>query len=93
MDTRWNGFMQFRYIDDDIRAGEPHDRRGRQFGYFVAVQPVAAVSPVSASTARLGQEIDFANARPGTGTTINVSATVNPTEHLEFDARPEPAAG
>ena len=21
MDSRWNGFMQFRYVDDDIRRG------------------------------------------------------------------------
>ena len=41
MNTRWNGFMQFRYIDDDIRSGERIDRP--QTGWVLrAVQPVAA---------------------------------------------------
>ena len=31
-----------------------------------------------------GQEIDFANARPGTGTTVNISAMLNPTNHLNL---------
>jgi hypothetical protein len=31
-----------------------------------------------------GQEIDFANGRPGTGTTVNVSAMLNPTNHLNL---------
>jgi hypothetical protein len=30
-----------------------------------------------------GEDIDFANARRGTGTTINLQATLNPTEHLD----------
>jgi hypothetical protein len=31
-----------------------------------------------------GQEIDFANSRPGTGTTINLAATFDPTNHLNL---------
>ena len=62
---RWNGFMQFRYIDE-------HDARRRR-----ADRP-AAVRLLSRSSARrgwlvadrvdgtLGQEIDFENARPAT---------------------------
>ena len=33
----------------------------------------------------IGQEIDFANSRPGTGTTINLQATLHPTNHLNVD--------
>ena len=32
-----------------------------------------------------GQEIDFANSRPGSGTTVNLQATLNPTNHLNVD--------
>jgi hypothetical protein len=35
--------------------------------------------------ATTGQEIDFANARPGTGSTINLQATLNLTNHLNLD--------
>ena len=31
-----------------------------------------------------GQAIDFANGRPGTGTTISLSGTLNPTNHLNL---------
>ena len=80
MNTRWNGFMQFRYIDDNIRSGNRLLGR-KQFGYFAQVSPSRLVSTLSI-TGTTGQEIDFANARPGTGTTINLSAVLNPTNHL-----------
>ncbi len=82
MDLRWNGFMQFRLIDDDIRAGSRTIQR-RQFGYFVQFSPSRLITQVSAD-GNLGQEIDFDNSRPGRGTTFNLSATLNPTEHLAF---------
>ena len=31
----------------------------------------------------LGGQVDFANLRPGRGGTVNVAATLNPTDHLE----------
>jgi hypothetical protein len=82
MDSRWSGFMQFRLIDDDIRAGSKTIRR-RQFGYIFQFSPSRTVTQVSL-TGNLGQEIDFANARPGNGPTINLSATLDPTPHLEL---------
>jgi hypothetical protein len=80
MFTRWNGFMQFRYIDDDIRSGNRSIGR-RQFGYSAQFSPSRLLSTV-AINGTTGQEIDFANARPGTGSTVNVSAVLNPTNHL-----------
>jgi hypothetical protein len=80
MNTRWNGFMQFRYIDDDIRSGNQSIGR-KQLGYSVQFSPSRLLSTVAVN-GTTGQEIDFANARPGTGTTINASATLNPTNHL-----------
>ena len=82
MFTRWNGFMQFRYIDDDIRVGSRSIGR-RQLGYAAQFSPSRLLSTV-AVTGTTGQEIDFANARPATGTTLNLSATLNPTNHLNL---------
>ncbi len=82
MNTRWNGFMQFRYIDDDIRSASGSLGR-KQFGYYAQFSPSRLLSTVSIN-GTTGQAIDFANARPGTGTTMNVSATLNPTNHLNL---------
>ncbi len=83
LDTRWNGFLQFRFIDENIRAGEQPIGRKR-FGFFAQYSPsrVVTLLLIDATT---GQEIDFANARPGTGSTINLQATLNPTNHLNLD--------
>jgi hypothetical protein len=81
MDTRWNGFLQFRVIDDRVRAGDAVIGR-RRFGYIAQFSPSRRVTRLAVDGIS-GQEVDFANARPGRGTTINLSATLNPTEHLE----------
>jgi hypothetical protein len=80
MNTRWNGFMLFRYIDDDIQIGNRSIGR-RQLGYSAQFSPSRLLSTVAVS-GTTGQEIDFANGRPGTGATVNVSAMINPTNHL-----------
>ncbi|MEP7117723.1 MAG: DUF5916 domain-containing protein, partial [Acidobacteriota bacterium] len=82
MNTRWNGFMQLRYIDDDIQSG-PRAIGRRQVGYLAQFSPSRLVSMVAVN-GTTGQEIDFANGRPGTGTTMNVSAMLNPTNHLNL---------
>jgi hypothetical protein len=84
MDTRWNGFMQFRLIDDRVRAGEQLIGR-RQFGYVLQFSPSHRVTQLSVDGVS-GQEIDFANARPGRGTTVNFTVRLNPTEHFELTA-------
>lgn len=80
MSTQWNGVMQVRYVDDDIRVGERSIGR-RQVAYAAQFSPSRVLSTLAVN-GTTGQQIDFANARPGTGTTLNVSATVNPTNHL-----------
>ncbi len=80
MSTRWNGFLQFRYIDDNIRSGE-HLIGQRQLGHFAQFSPSRVLSTISVA-GTTGQEIDFANSRPGTGTTMKVSVALNPTNHL-----------
>ena len=83
MDTRWNGFVQFRYIDTRTRAGEVLIGR-RQVRYIARFSPSRRLSFVGVD-GTVGQEIDFANARPARGTTFNASATLQPTDHLAVD--------
>jgi hypothetical protein len=82
MFTRWNGFMEFRYIDEDIRIGSRSIAR-KQLGYAAQFSPSRLLSAVAVN-GTTGQEIDVANGRPGTGTTLNVSAMMNPTNHLNL---------
>lgn len=82
VDARWNGFMQFRFIDEEIRAGQRPIQR-KQFGYIAQFSPSRRVSFLSIN-GTTGQEIDFANSRPGTGTTINLQVTLDPTNHLNL---------
>jgi hypothetical protein len=80
--TAWNGSMQVRYVDDNIQVGSRSINR-RQLGYSAQFSPSRLLSNVAVS-GTAGQEIDFANARPGTGSTVNVSAMLNPTNHLNL---------
>ena len=82
LSTAWNGTMQFRLIDDDIRSGDRTIGR-KQFGYSVQFSPSRLVSLVAVN-GTTGQEIDFVNSRPGTGTASTVSAMLNPTNHLNL---------
>jgi hypothetical protein len=82
MDSRWNGFMQFRFIDDRIRSGVRRIGR-RQFGYILQFSPSRRVPQIGVD-GTAGTEIDFANSRPGRGSTINLSAALRPTDHLEL---------
>lgn len=81
MDTRWDGFLQFRYQHTHARAGGQLLRR-RQFGYVAQFSPARWLPQVGINGVS-GEEIDFANVRPAHGTTINVEARLNPTQHLE----------
>ena len=83
MDTHWNGFIQMRYTYDRTRAAEALIGR-HQFGYTVRFSPTRRVALLAVDST-LGQDIDFANAGPATGTTLNLQATIQPTDHLALD--------
>src|SRR5205823_3040485 len=83
MDTRWSGFLQFRYVDNRTRAGDRVIER-HQFGYYAQFSPSRRLSFVNIN-GTLGQDIDFENSRPARGSTINASATVQPSDHLAVD--------
>jgi hypothetical protein len=83
MDARWNGSLRFQYIDDHTRSRGGAAIGRRQFGYRAQFSPSRAVAQLSVDGVA-GEEIDFDNARPGRGATVNVAATVNPTNRLEL---------
>jgi hypothetical protein len=85
LDARLNSFLQLRYYDDRILAGDRVlSRRG---GYaYVQLSPSQLLNDVSLE-ARVGQEIDFENARRGNGASFTFTAALRPTDHvaLRFD--------
>lgn len=83
MDSKGNGFMQFRYIDDSVRTKGGALISRRQVGYVLQFSPSVFLAQISAM-GMVGEDIDFDNSRPGRGPTINLSATVRPTNHLEL---------
>ncbi len=82
MDTWRNGFLQARYLNDRDRAGVGAFTRQR-FAYVVQFSPSRRIAHLSLD-GTVGQEIDFENPRPAHGGTINTSADLNPTDHLEL---------
>jgi len=82
MDTRYAGFVQLRYIDDAVRSGANVFERHR-FGYIAQFSPSRWFQNITVD-GTAGTEIDFTNSQPGTGSTINLSAQLNPTSHLNL---------
>jgi hypothetical protein len=83
MDIKWSGFAQVRMENARTRAGDTLLTR-RQLGYVIRFSPTRRIAQVSVD-GTVGQEIDFANSRPGRGATVNLYARVNPTDHLELE--------
>jgi hypothetical protein len=83
LNTRWNGFVQLRYVDNQTRAGDTVIRR-KQVGYTAQFSPSRRLAFIAVN-GTLGQDIDFANARAAHGPTINLNATLQPTDHLAID--------
>jgi len=85
MDTKLNGFMQFRFLDNRTRLGGPGDtERAQRFAYIVSLSPSRVLARLSAD-GRAGEEFDFANNRLGHGAIVNLTARVDPTKHLEVE--------
>ncbi len=83
MNTRWNGVVQLRYVDNRTRARDRVIGR-RQFSYYAQFSPSRRIAFVAVN-GTLGQDIDFDNGRPAHGPTINANATIQATDHLAFD--------
>jgi hypothetical protein len=82
MDGRWNSFFRFELNHDDIRVGNEIFSRFRPY-FTVQSSPGRILNSISIETF-VGDEIDFANARKGSGATLNGSVTVRPDNHLEL---------
>jgi hypothetical protein len=82
MDTRFNGFFQLQYHDDQVRSGTAilHIKR---LGFVTQASPSRWVAAIGVDGV-VGEEVDFAHSRLGRGGTVNMSATLNPTNHLEL---------
>ncbi len=81
MDVPRDGFVQFRYQDEQARAGDVVLGQ-RRIGYVAQFSPTRWLSEIGFDGLTGGQ-IDFDNVRPGHGSTISASARLNPTQHLE----------
>ncbi|MDE3155361.1 MAG: carbohydrate binding family 9 domain-containing protein [Acidobacteriota bacterium] len=100
-DTRRSGSVQLQYVNERDRAGDLILSR-QQLAYSAQVSPSRTFKSFGVN-GTVGQDIDFLEARPARGTTVNLSATLQPTERLEVslvqDIRllglrtPQPAGG
>jgi hypothetical protein len=76
----WNSFLSLEHRTDRVWTGS----RQVDAGYFVTsvqMSPSLRVSDLSLSLTA-GDDVDFANQRPGRGVTLAMSGTVRPTDHL-----------
>jgi len=78
-DGRWASFTRIELNHDEFRVAGRNLQRVRP-RFQLEASPTRAVSNLSL-TVTTGQEIDFDNAREGTGTNISVSGTVRPDIH------------
>jgi hypothetical protein len=83
-DTLMSGFVQFQYIDEQDRAGDRVLGR-RQLAYYAQFSPTRVIKSVSVE-GTWGQDVDFIDARPASGSTVDFSATFQPSDHLEVSA-------
>jgi Domain of unknown function (DUF5916) len=82
MDGRWNSFFRFELNQDQIKVGDESFSRFRPYLYLQSSP--GRVLNMFTLEAYVGDEIDFANARKGSGTTLIGSVTVRPNSHLEL---------
>ncbi len=84
MDGRWNSFLRIELNRDAIRVGSDYLPRFRP-RIQIQANPSRVFNQLSLDTF-LGEEIDFANGRRGSGFSSTASATVRPGDHVELRA-------
>ena len=82
MDGLLNSFVRFELNQDRIRVGDEIFPRFRPF-FLLQASPGRILNNISIS-ANVGQEIDFANARLGDGTSFTGNITLRPNDHMEL---------
>ncbi|HEX5856289.1 MAG TPA: DUF5916 domain-containing protein, partial [Thermoanaerobaculia bacterium] len=83
MDGLWNSFTRVRYAYDRVRSGNTTFPRRQLVYQFQVSPPVLITQFVIQGT--VGEQVDFDNARPGSGADVNMQATIRPTDHLKLD--------
>ncbi len=88
MDGRWNLFARFLVYADRWRVGRQGDDPATfrsipetQFRFIVQASPSRFVTGIDFEGS-VGEQIDFANARPGHGASLILAATFRPSNHL-----------
>ena len=84
-----NSFLRFWIVEEDIRAedaltGESRILPRRRFNWILQASPWSWLTRVNLDGS-YGREVDFVRARTGHGGTVNFSATVRPSDHLQID--------
>src|SRR5207249_11790239 len=83
MQMRYHGFAVVRYANERVRGGDRlFDRQ--QIGCFAQFSPSRFLQQIGIECT-IGGDVDFENARPATGSTINLNLTLHPTNHLAVD--------
>jgi len=84
MDGRWSSFIRLELNRDDLRVGDALLQRIRPRA-VIEMSPNRMFNSVTL-TADVGDEIDFAHGREGSGVSLNGSALVRPGDRLELRA-------
>ncbi len=84
LDAILNSFFRTEFAFEDVLGIEQVFSR-RQVRPFLELQPGGVFSYFSFD-GTFGDEVDFANDRLGDGTTLNLQATLRPTDHFELAA-------
>jgi hypothetical protein len=87
MDLTLSSTLQLSYQHDQILVGGKLLSRNEGI-YSLVVNPGSIVSSISLSGSA-GQQIDFDNARTGTGVDVTLGAVLRPTSHLELASNEE----
>ena len=82
MDGRWNSFARLELNRDEILAGTEQLQRFRP-RLLLQASPGRVFNAITLDS-YFGEEIDFANARRGTGVTMLWTISVRPNDHLEL---------
>jgi hypothetical protein len=82
VDARWSMNLRAQLANDRVRSGAQTFGR-KQLVYSAQISPSRRVAQISAD-GYVGEEVDFANSRLGHGATVNLTVTLNPTDHLEL---------
>ncbi len=82
MNGRFNSFLRLHAVADRVRALDRVLPR-QQLLFTLEANPFRRLTDLGLRGS-LGQEIDFAEARPGRGASLTLRATARPTDHLEL---------